>query len=231
MDAVPATEPQTLGFGFSFADLASARRAGAAGPRLPRSAGGRGRGAARASAGGARRAGCARREGRRASWSSRSARISTGSSPTLFGIEAETLALAPRNPRARSDPRLQAAVRAAPGGEEIPRSVRRSTARRCARRWRRGSASALTERRVRRRVSRPGKRAGDGEALDLALRYAAWATLTAGGPRGASRQHAVPRAAPARLQPSGAGRNHRARRRARCCGCRNMTGAGARGLR
>ena len=42
----------------------------------------------------------------------------------LFGIEAETLALARRDPCARSDPRLQAAVRAAPGGEEIPRSVR-----------------------------------------------------------------------------------------------------------
>ena len=47
--------------------------------------------------------------------------------------------------------------------------------------------------------------AGDAAALDVALRYAAWATLTEGGPRRASRQHAVPRAAPARLQPSGSG--------------------------
>ena len=47
--------------------------------------------------------------------------------------------------------------------------------------------------------------AGDAAALDLALRYAAWATLTQAGPCGAPGQHAVPCAAPARLQPSGSG--------------------------
>ena len=49
------------------------------------------------------------------------------------------------------------------------------------------------------------EQAGDAEVLDAALRYAAWATLTDAGPCGASRQHAVPRPAAARLQPSGSG--------------------------
>ena len=37
-------------------------------------------------------------------------------------------------------------------------------------------------------------------ALDTALRYAAWATLTAGGPRLHARRHAVPGAAHDRLR-------------------------------
>ena len=52
-----------------------------------------------------------------------------------------------------------------------------------------------------------------------------------GRPCGASRRHAVPRAAPGRLQASGSGRNHRARRRDDAAPARASTGAIARGLR
>jgi hypothetical protein len=66
----------------------------------------------------------------------------------------------------------------------------------------------LTERRFADHVA-AWEKAGDAEALDLAMRYASWATLTKAG-RGASREHAVPGAAPFGLQPPRPGRNRRA---------------------
>ena len=182
MDAVPAADHdrQTLGFGFSFADLAAreglvrldrvfldrlAAEDAALHARLL---------AARAASG------CARHSGRERPGGGARRRISMGSSAALFGIEAETLALARADPRARPDPRLQAAVRAAPGGEEICRSVAASTAPRCAPIWKRGSARRSPS--ARSPITwRPGRRRAMTAALDVALRYAAWATLTAAG--------------------------------------------------
>ena len=98
----------------------------------------------------------------------------------LFGIEAETLALARATACARSDPCLQAAVRAAPGGEEVPRSVGLRRRRRCARDLEARFGETLTERAFADHVA-AWETAGDAAALDVALRYAAWATLTEAG--------------------------------------------------
>ena len=54
--------------------------------------------------------------------------------------------------------------------------------------------------------------AGNAEALDIAQRYAAWATLAPEGRRKHRPRRAVQGAAPARHAPPRAGRNHRARR-------------------
>ena len=85
---------ERLGFGFTFAELAT--RAGLV--RLDRlfleAARGRGRGAACAADGGARGAGCAGRSRTRATWWWRWGRTSMAFVAALFGIEAETLALA-----------------------------------------------------------------------------------------------------------------------------------------
>ena len=139
MDAAPAADGVTLGFGFDFADLAAREglirldrpfldRLAARMPRCTRA--------------------CSRHAPRRTGrWREDESDLVVALGPhldafvaTLFGIEAETLALARETQRARPDPRLQAAVRAAPGGEEIPRSVRLRRRRRCAPRWKRGSA-------------------------------------------------------------------------------------------
>ncbi len=53
----------------------------------------------------------------------------------------------------------------------------------------------------------------DAEALDLAMRYAAWATLTEAGQAAHPGNTLFRRAAPARLPASGAGGDDRARRR------------------
>ena len=119
------------------------------------------------------------------------------------------LALAHATARARPDPRLQAAVRAAPGGEEVcpirPRLRRR---RRCAPSWRRGSASrspscaSPTTSTAWEKARRPPRR------WTLALRYAAWATHTPQGQRAAQGRHrcsSVPHKA--RPAPSRSGRD------------------------
>ena len=77
----------------------------------------------------------------------------------LFGIEVETDAVLRGDAGAGPDPRLQAPVRAAPGGEEIPRSVR--LRRRRAARGAGGALRRAADRtRLRRRRHRLGK-AGD----------------------------------------------------------------------
>ena len=121
----------------------------------------------------------------------------------LFGIEAETLALArethaldPIHACKRLFVQRQAVKKYPdPSGFDGPALRAALEAR---------FGEALTERAFAEHVA-AWETAGDAEALDLALRYAAWATLTDGGPRGASRRHAVPRAAADRLAASGSG--------------------------
>ena len=123
MDAVPAADAVTLGFGFGFADLA-AREGLVRLDRvfLERLAGEDAALHARLLAARAVPDGVAVLD---------ESDLVVALAPhldafvaALFGIEAETLALAREDACARPDPRLQAAVRAAPGGEEVSRSVR-----------------------------------------------------------------------------------------------------------
>ena len=79
-------------------------------------------------------------------------------------------------------------------------------------RWRRRMGEALTRTAFAGHV-KAWEAMGDAEALDVALRYAAWATLTRGGTGGASRRHDVPGAAEGGPAASGAGADRRARRR------------------
>ena len=122
----------------------------------------------------------------------------------LFGIEAETLALARET--AALDPihackRLfvqRQAVKKYPDPSGFDGAALRAALE--ARLGERADRAC-----VRRRMSRAWETAGDAEALDLAMRYAAWATLTEAGRAAHRRRHAVPRAASARLRAPGAG--------------------------
>ena len=122
MDAAPAADTVTLGFGFSFADLAG--RDGLVRLDrifLDRLAGDDAALHARLLA--ARAAPDALATPEESELVVALAPHLDGFVAALFGIEAETLALALRDPCARPDPRVQAAVRAAPGGEEVCRPV------------------------------------------------------------------------------------------------------------
>ena len=193
----------TLGFGFSFADLAA--REGLV--RLDRlfldRLAARGRRPARAPAGGARRA-------RRASPCRTRATLVVALAPhldafvaALFGIEAETLALArethaldPIHACKRLFVQRQAVKKYPdPSGFDgagaacgAGSAVRRAADRACLRRTCRRLGGGGRRRGARRRAAL--RRLGDADR---------------GRPRGASRRHAVPRAASARLPASGSG--------------------------
>jgi NADPH-dependent glutamate synthase beta subunit-like oxidoreductase/NAD(P)H-flavin reductase len=175
MDAVPATEPQTLGFGFSFADLAA--RDGLV--RLDR--GFLEHLAAEDAALHARLLAARAVPDEVAAKDASELVVALGPHldgfiATLFGIEAETLALA-RETHAL-DPihackRLfvqRQAVKKYPDPSAFDGSALHSALE--AR-----MGEALTERAFAAHVT-AWETAGDGEAVDLALRYAAWATLT-----------------------------------------------------
>ena len=175
MDAVPATEPQTLGFGFSFADLAA--RDGLV--RLDR--GFLEHLAAEDAALHARLLAARAVPDEVAAKDASELVVALGPHldgfiATLFGIEAETLALA-RETHAL-DP-IHACKRLFVQRQAVKKypdpSAFEASALRAALEARMGEA--LTERAFAAHVA-AWETAGDAEAVDLALRYAAWATLT-----------------------------------------------------
>ena len=139
MDAVPAADAVTLGFGFSFADLAA--RDGLV--RLDRIF--LDRLAADDAALHARLLAARAAPDALAAPDESDLVVALGAASRWVRRRAVRhrggdAGAGARDPCARPDPRLQAAVRAAPGGEEVSRSVAASMAPRCAPIWKRGSA-------------------------------------------------------------------------------------------
>ena len=105
----------------------------------------------------------------------------------LFGIEAEVRALEARAPRARAAVRRQAPVRPAQGDERVQGrrrgDVRRRGAARASSRRALGAGRFDGELAFAQRGDRAGSRTRprNAAALDLALRYAAWAAHTPAG--------------------------------------------------